>query len=78
MSEDNSRVKLKGEANYLEWLKRFQGTARVKKWGTYTCDVFNAITEKELEALVSIQKRAKTLILPTPSIYLKSFSTSAL
>ena len=51
MSEENSRVKLKGQSNYLEWLKRFKTMARIKAWGSYMENVFVPADGKENDAL---------------------------
>ena len=35
INEESSKIKLKGQSNYLQWLKRFKTMAKFEKWGSF-------------------------------------------
>ena len=51
-TDEDKRFKLKGQANYLEWLKRFKTMAKIEGWGYFGDEgLFTVIAGKENYAL---------------------------
>ncbi len=40
INEESSKIKLKGQSNYLQWLKRFKTMAKFEKWGSFVNETY--------------------------------------
>ncbi len=50
-TEDNKgRSKLRGQINFIEWMKRFEAFAKIKSWGSFSRGKFTEVENKSSEA----------------------------